>query len=442
MTGREDHELAIERLERELGGRVGVAARDLASGAEVLYRPDELFPLASVFKVPLMVALLRAVDAGTVTLDERLELTERVKSPGSTLVHCDPGLAPTLRDLLYLTITLSDNTATDMLWRRLGRQAINDAMRELGLDEHRLQHAEPGVLPPRDRAQRRLGGDERGRHRDAVARARRRRAVGPPWSASRSSTPVSPAPTSCVAGWTRYGWSDETDYDDAFVFDQALDNQGTPRDIAELLAMVAEGRCASGPSCELMVEVLSRQEWTTRIPAGLPPGLQGRQQDRQRGRHGQRRGHRLPARRAAVRARRVLQGAELPAQIGRRADDRAHRRRRVRLVRRLAGNDAVMNVNGMRCLLAGGARGLGAALALDLAGHGADVAVSYHSSAGRAEETCAGVRALGRRCAAVQVDLTDADDARAARRARRRRARRPRRARLRRQRPLRPAPPR
>ena len=65
----------------------------------------------------------------------------------------------------------------------------------------------------------------------------------------------------------------------------------------------------------------------------------------------------------------------------------------------------------MRCLLAGGARGLGAALALDLAERGADVAVSYHSSAARAEETCAGVRALGRRCAAVRVDFTDADDA-------------------------------
>jgi 3-oxoacyl-[acyl-carrier protein] reductase len=54
---------------------------------------------------------------------------------------------------------------------------------------------------------------------------------------------------------------------------------------------------------------------------------------------------------------------------------------------------------------------LGAALALDLAEHGADVVVSYHSSAVRAEETCTGVRALGRRCATVQVDLTDAGDA-------------------------------
>jgi NAD(P)-dependent dehydrogenase (short-subunit alcohol dehydrogenase family) len=70
-----------------------------------------------------------------------------------------------------------------------------------------------------------------------------------------------------------------------------------------------------------------------------------------------------------------------------------------------------MNVNGMRCLVVGGARGLGAALALGLAEHGADVVVSYHSSAGRAEETCAGVRALGRLCATVQADLTDAGDA-------------------------------
>jgi beta-lactamase class A len=272
VTGREDHEPAIERLERELGGRVGVAARDLDSGAAVLYRADELFPLASVFKVPLMVALLRAVDAGTLGLDERVALTERIKSPGGTLVHCDPGLAPTLRDLLYLTITLGDNTATDMLWRRLGRAAINDAMRELGLAsiDCSMPNREYFLLEIV-----RNGEWEEMSAADIVAR----------WSELDSGERCAALErieelNAGVTGaeflrrWVaRYGWSDETDYDDAFVFDQALDNQGTAGDIAELLAMVAERRCASRPSCELMVEVLSRQEWTTRIPAGLPPGL-------------------------------------------------------------------------------------------------------------------------------------------------------------------------
>jgi 3-oxoacyl-[acyl-carrier protein] reductase len=71
-----------------------------------------------------------------------------------------------------------------------------------------------------------------------------------------------------------------------------------------------------------------------------------------------------------------------------------------------------MNLHGMRCLIAGGARGLGAALALDLAGRGADLVLSYRTSAAQASETCTNVRALGRHCAALPVDLADAGEAR------------------------------
>ncbi len=43
--------------------------------------------------------------------------------------------------------------------------------------------------------------------------------------------------------------------------------------MADLFALIAEGRCASATGCRLMVEVLSRQAWREKIPAGLPPGL-------------------------------------------------------------------------------------------------------------------------------------------------------------------------
>ena len=43
--------------------------------------------------------------------------------------------------------------------------------------------------------------------------------------------------------------------------------------MAELLAMIVESRCASAPSCRLMIEIMSRQAWRDKIPAGLPPGL-------------------------------------------------------------------------------------------------------------------------------------------------------------------------
>ena len=57
---------------------------------------------------------------GRLRLDDRLTLPEADKSPGSTLIHCHEGLRPRVRDLLYLMITLSDNTAADMLWRLVG----------------------------------------------------------------------------------------------------------------------------------------------------------------------------------------------------------------------------------------------------------------------------------------------------------------------------------
>ena len=113
----------ILRAAADLGGTVGVAARNLVTGDTVLLNADETFPLASVFKIPVMVEVMRQVDGNTIALDERIILQEDDKSPGSTLIYCHAGLQPTVRDLLYLMITLSDNTATDMLWRRVGSNA-------------------------------------------------------------------------------------------------------------------------------------------------------------------------------------------------------------------------------------------------------------------------------------------------------------------------------
>jgi beta-lactamase class A len=77
-----------------------------------------------------MVEVMRRVDAGALRLDDRLTLTEADKSPGSTRIHCQEGLRPSVRDMLYLMITLSDNTATDMLWRLVGLAAVNETMRK------------------------------------------------------------------------------------------------------------------------------------------------------------------------------------------------------------------------------------------------------------------------------------------------------------------------
>jgi 3-oxoacyl-[acyl-carrier protein] reductase len=71
-------------------------------------------------------------------------------------------------------------------------------------------------------------------------------------------------------------------------------------------------------------------------------------------------------------------------------------------------------LSGKRALVTGGARGIGAAIALKLAQDGADVAITYESSAERAEALAAEIRALGRKAVAIQANAADADAVKAA----------------------------
>lgn len=64
-----------------------------------------------------------------------------------------------------------------------------------------------------------------------------------------------------------------------------------------------------------------------------------------------------------------------------------------------------------RALVTGGARRLGRAMALALAGRGLDVAVHYAGSGAEAEATAAEIRALGVRAETLQADLLDEDQA-------------------------------
>jgi beta-lactamase class A len=115
---------------------IGVAIRHMERGERFDYDAERAFPAASVFKVPVLVEAFRRIGGGDIALSDRWELTEDEKSTGSgVLVRLQPGLQPTVRDLLTLMLIISDNTATDMLVRRLGPESITATMRELGLKQ-------------------------------------------------------------------------------------------------------------------------------------------------------------------------------------------------------------------------------------------------------------------------------------------------------------------
>jgi beta-lactamase class A len=264
---------SIAAVAARLGGTVGVAARNLASGAEAHVNADDLYPMASCFKVPVMVEVMRRVDSGALRLDDRLTLTEADKSPGSTLIHCHEGLRPSVRDLLYLMITLSDNTATDMLWRLVGLGSVNETMRGFGLETIDC------FMPDREYFLIESGAGEEWAGLtgpEIVARWRELEARGEREDALRRVLEENARLSG--SGFLhlyerRWGRDESQGYDDSFAVDQALDNMGSPRDMAALLAMIVQHQCAAAPSCRLMIEILAQQEWREKIPAGLPDGL-------------------------------------------------------------------------------------------------------------------------------------------------------------------------
>jgi beta-lactamase class A len=264
---------SIATIAAPLGGTVGVAARNLASGAEIHLAADELYPLASCFKIPVMVEVMRQVDTARLCLGDRLTLTEADKSPGSTLIHCHEGLRPSVRDLLYLMITLSDNTATDMLWRLVGLGSVNETMRKLGLQSIDC------FMPNREYFLIESGAGEGWAELSGsqiVARWRELEARGEREDAFRRILDENARLTGASFMHLyerRWGRDESLGYADSFAVDQALDNKSTPRDMADLLAMIAQSRCATAPSCRVMIEVMAHQEWRDKIPAGLPDGL-------------------------------------------------------------------------------------------------------------------------------------------------------------------------
>jgi beta-lactamase class A len=114
---------------------LGVSVKHLGTGDEANFNGEELFPTASVFKVPVIVELYRQVEAGRLNLDNRIVLKDSLKVPGSGILkELGEGLEVTVRDLSRLMMILSDNTATDMLVEKVGKENINATMRRLGLN--------------------------------------------------------------------------------------------------------------------------------------------------------------------------------------------------------------------------------------------------------------------------------------------------------------------
>ena len=124
---------SVGALLAERRGRFGVYARNLSTNEVVAINADEVMPAESSVKTAILVHYEREVDAGRVDPKQRVSLAS-VRFDGSgVLRYLDDGLMPTLDDLAWLMIIVSDNVATAMLVDTLGgADAINETARRFG----------------------------------------------------------------------------------------------------------------------------------------------------------------------------------------------------------------------------------------------------------------------------------------------------------------------
>lgn len=130
----------LDGLLLPLGGRTALAAQHFTGDKAAIHlRADEVFPAASLAKLPIAVELIRRIDLGQFSATERFDVSDEPRAGGGgVLDHLDPAISLTLDDLCMLMLIVSDNTAANFLLGLLGMGEINETMSRLKLTETRL----------------------------------------------------------------------------------------------------------------------------------------------------------------------------------------------------------------------------------------------------------------------------------------------------------------
>ena len=202
----------IEGLISQFDGEAGLYARNLNSGEEVAVNASTRFPTASTIKTAVMLEAYEQAAAGKLRFDDVVTLTDTVKVGGSGILNgLSAGLPLRIADLVQLMIVLSDNTSTNILVERLGTTQIDDRLLAYKLQETKL-------FRPTFR-------DGRA---DVFPELEREFGLG----------------------------------------------MTTPRDMGELMALIAGGRAVNAEASSAMLATLRRQTDKGMIPRLLPAGIE------------------------------------------------------------------------------------------------------------------------------------------------------------------------
>jgi beta-lactamase class A len=225
----------LAKITASFPGKVGIFVRNIETGEEAGVNSDDQFPMASTYKVAIMVQVFREAEAARLSLAERVPLSEADRRLGSGLLpYMTAGLNPTIHDLVLLMITLSDNEATDLLLKRVGEKNVTAMLRQLGIQDMRV-----------DRSTEELIGDWL-----AAANPGLRGVSGSEFFAHPEK----------LSGLTR----EQTEHADRAFVDDPRDHT-SPKAMADLLTKIFRAQAASEKSCHDMLEIMEQQQLRTRI---------------------------------------------------------------------------------------------------------------------------------------------------------------------------------
>lgn len=260
----------VEEVLDSAPGHIGVSIRVAGRGPIVEVDSHEQFPLASVYKVPLLATLFHKIDSKDLSLEKRVILRETDKSLGSgDLQYLRSGLNLTVHDLCHLMIVHSDNTATDMIHRLVGLEEPNRYMNELGLDTIDV------YCPSREYFLIFLGWAKafKGKSMGEIAviwklmSREERVALFKEVRRETRNRSVKEAQELALKLW---GVADEKETKEIRDASAVMDNYGSPSDIACLLELIATFKIASRALTQQMIDYMLLCDSREMIPAKIP----------------------------------------------------------------------------------------------------------------------------------------------------------------------------
>jgi len=141
----------LEALVEGFEGDVGIYVRHLATGQEAAIRADEVFPTASMVKIPLLIGTFAAIERGDLDWEQTLVYRDSLLYPGvDVLGGFRDSATVALNKVAMLMMTTSDNTASLWLQHLAGTgSAVNAWLEAHGYVHTRVNSRTPGREPNR-----------------------------------------------------------------------------------------------------------------------------------------------------------------------------------------------------------------------------------------------------------------------------------------------------